>query len=54
MEKQAGIYTRYNPSRERDQTSTIDAQVAMCREKAGSRSSNQPFPKIPDINTFRD
>ena len=35
MEKQAGIYARYSPGRDRDQTSTIEAQVAMCREKAG-------------------
>ena len=34
MEKQAGIYARYSPGRDRDQTSTIEAQVAMCREKA--------------------
>ena len=29
-----GIYARYSPGRDRDQTSTIEAQVAMCREKA--------------------
>ena len=34
MEKQGGIYARYSPGRERDQTSTMEAQVAMCREKA--------------------
>ena len=34
MQKQAGIYARYSPGRDRDQTSTIEAQVAMCREKA--------------------
>jgi DNA invertase Pin-like site-specific DNA recombinase len=34
MEKQGGIYARYSSGRDRDQTSTIDAQVAMCREKA--------------------
>ena len=34
MNKQAGIYARYSPGRDRDQTSTIEAQVAMCREKA--------------------
>ena len=34
MEKQGGIYARYSPGRDRDQTSTIEAQVAMCREKA--------------------
>ena len=28
------IYARYSPGRERDQTSTIEAQVAMCREQA--------------------
>ena len=33
MDKQAGIYARYSPGRDRDQTSTIEAQVAMCREK---------------------
>ena len=33
MEKQGGIYARYSPGRNRDQTSTIEAQVAMCREK---------------------
>ena len=34
MEKQGGIYARYSPRRDRDQTSTIEAQIAMCREKA--------------------
>ena len=34
MEKQGGVYARYSPGRDRDQTSTIEAQVAMCREKA--------------------
>ncbi len=34
MEKQGSIYARYSPGRDRDQTSTIEAQVAMCREKA--------------------
>ena len=34
MNKQAGIYARYSPGRDRDQTSTIEAQVTMCREKA--------------------
>ena len=34
MEKQGGIYARYSPGRDRDQTSTIEAQGAMCREKA--------------------
>ena len=33
MDKQAGIYARYSPGQDRDQTSTIEAQVAMCREK---------------------
>ena len=32
MEKQSGIYARHIPDRERDQTSTIETQVAMCRE----------------------
>ena len=36
MEKQGDIYVRYSPVRDRDQISTIEAQVAMCREKAGS------------------
>ena len=34
MEKQGGIYARYSPGRDRDQTSTIEAQVVMCHEKA--------------------
>lgn len=34
MEKQGGIHARYNPGRDRDQTSTIKAQAAMCHEKA--------------------
>ena len=34
MEKQGGVYARYSPGRDRDQTSTIEAQIAMCREKA--------------------
>ena len=33
MEKQGGIYARYSPGRDRDQTSTIEAKVGMCREK---------------------
>ena len=32
--KRAGIYARYSPDRDRDQNSTIGAQVAMYREKA--------------------
>ena len=48
MEKQGGIYARYSPSRNRDQTSTIEVQVAMCREKPGCRSPNPlPFPTPP-------
>ena len=43
MEKQAGIYARYSLGRDRDWTSTIEAQVAICREKTGSRSPN-PLP----------
>ena len=55
MEKQAGIYARYSPGRDRDQTSTIEVQVAICREKLGRRSPNPlPTPKFPTINTFRD
>lgn len=34
MEKQGSIYARYRPSRDRDQTSTVEAQGSMCREKA--------------------
>lgn len=34
MEKQGGIYAHYSPGRDRDQALTIEAQVAMCREKA--------------------
>ena len=45
-----GIYARYNLSRDRDQTSTIEAQLVMYREKAGSRSPNPlPFPTPPKI-----
>lgn len=32
--KHAAIYARYSPGRDRDKTSTIEAQVAMCQEKA--------------------
>ena len=32
----AAIYARYSPGRDRDKTSTIEAQLAMCREKAAS------------------
>ena len=32
----AAIYARYSPGRDRDQTSTIEAQIAMCREKAST------------------
>ena len=46
MEKQAGIYARYSPGRDRDQTSTIEAQVAMYREKAGSPNPRL-FPTPP-------
>ena len=53
-----GIYARYNLSRDGDQTLTIEAQLVMYREKAGSRSPirvhSQPLPKFPTINTFRD
>lgn len=34
--KNAAIYARYSPGRDRDQTSTIEAQIAMCREKAAA------------------
>ena len=34
MEKQGSIYARYRPGRDRDQTSTVEAQVTMYREKA--------------------
>ena len=48
MEKQGGIYARYSLGRDRDQTSTIEAQVAICREKSGNRSPNPlPFPTLP-------
>ena len=48
MEKQGGIYARYSPSRDRDQASTTEAQLAMYREKAGSRRPNPcPFPTPP-------
>ena len=48
MEKQGGIYARYSPGRDRNQTSTIEAQLVMCREKAGSRSPNPLlFPTPP-------
>ena len=36
MEKHGGIYARYSPGRDRNQTPTIEAQLAMYREKAGS------------------
>ena len=50
MDKQGGIYARYSPGRDRDQTSTIEAQVIMCCEKAGSRSPNpRPFSTLPKI-----
>lgn len=48
MEKQGGIYARYSPGRDRDQTSTIEAQVTMYREKAGSQSPTPvPFLTLP-------
>ena len=37
MEKQAGIYVRYSPGRDRDQTSTIEAQVAIAGRKPSAR-----------------
>ena len=46
MERQGGIYVRYSPGRDSDQTSTIEAQVAICREKAGSPNP-LPFPTLP-------
>ena len=48
MDKQGGIYARYSPGKDRDQTSTIEAQVAMYHEKAGNRRPNPlPFPTLP-------
>ena len=32
----AAIYARYSPGRDREKTSTIEAQLAMCREKAAA------------------
>ena len=32
----AAIYARYSPGRNRDKSSTIEAQLAMCREKAAT------------------
>ncbi len=58
MKKQGGIYARYSPGRDRDQTSTIEAQVAMYCEKAGSQSPTPlPFlthPKAPRQPHFPD
>ena len=34
MEKQGGIYARYSPGRDRDQTSTIEAQVVRLTQVA--------------------
>ena len=34
MEKQGGIYARYSPGRDRDQTSAIETQDTISREKA--------------------
>ena len=44
MEKQGGIYVRYSPGRDRDQTSTIEAQVAICPHYT------YPIPKLPTIH----
>ena len=48
MKKQGGIYARYSPGRDQDQTSTIEVQVAICREKAENQSLNPlPSPTLP-------
>ena len=54
MEKQGGIYARYSPGRERDQTSTIEAQVAMCREKAQREGIAIDVRDIKDIARFTE
>ena len=43
MEKQGGIYARYTPGRDRDQTSTTEAQVTVCPHYT------YPTPKLPTI-----
>ena len=43
MDKQGGIYARYSPGRNRDQTLTIEADI---------RLQSQPLPKFPDVTTF--
>ena len=47
MEKQGGIYARYSPGRDRDQTSTIESHVAMCREKQEAEAQTNPSQKSP-------
>ena len=49
MDKQGGIYARYSPGRDRDQTSTIEAQVAMCREKAERDGDSRLTPIISTL-----
>jgi hypothetical protein len=44
MEKQGGIYARYTPGRDRDQTSTTEAQVTVCPHYT------YPTPKLPTIH----
>ena len=54
MEKQGGIYARYSPGRDRDQTSTIEAQVAMCREKAQREGIAIDVRDAKDITRFTE
>ncbi len=54
MEKQGGIYARYSPGRDRDQTSTIEAQVAMCREKAQREEIAIDVRDVKDIARFTE
>ena len=47
MEKQGGIYARYSPGRDLDRTSMIEAQVAMCRERAQLTKQKLAVPSKP-------
>ena len=34
----AGIYVRYSPGDDREKTSTVESQIAMCRQLASTKN----------------
>ena len=59
MQKQAGIYARYSPGKDRDFTSTIDVQVSCAAKKQEADAQirgpfRNPLPKLPRYPHFPD